>query len=101
LDIGEMVMTRESIIPEWADRKAERVLTMFSRGDTEAIDRALIHGAIAAALCEERDRWAPAATYFDRYCQDEAEDVENCVCGEQQHKDAKAFAFVIATGRPA
>lgn len=50
---------------------------------------------IARAIMAERERWKPAATYFDRYCQDEAEDVEHCVCGEQQHEDAKAFATAI------
>lgn len=88
------------IIPEWADKKAERVMNMFPLGNTDEIGRNLLHGAFAAALCEERDRWQPAATYFERYCQDEAENAENCVCGDQQHKDAKAFAFVVATTRP-
>lgn len=46
------------VIPEWADKKAERVMTMFAQGDTAAIDRALLHGAVAAALCEERERCA-------------------------------------------
>ena len=58
-------------------------------------EAALLEGAITAALVMERERWKPAATYFDRYCQDEAEDVEHCVCGEQQHEDAKAFATAI------
>jgi hypothetical protein len=43
----------------------------------------------------ERERWKPAALYFELYCQDEADDVENCVCGEQQHENAKAFAAAI------
>lgn len=51
--------------------------------------------AILAAKVEERTRWAPAQVYFERYCQDEADDVENCVCGLQQHEDAKAFAAAI------
>lgn len=49
---------------------------------------------LAIELAEERSRWAPAALYFERYCQDEADDVENCVCGLPQHEDAKAFAAV-------
>lgn len=54
-------MTGKGIIPEWADKKAERVMTMFTLGDTLAIDRALLHGAFAAALCEERERCAKIA----------------------------------------
>ena len=55
------------IIPEWADKKAERVLNMFARGDTAAIDRALLHGAFAAALCEEREACATLVEEgFDR-----------------------------------
>jgi len=86
------------IIPKWADDKAARVLTMFSQGDTVAIDRALLHGAFAAALVEERARWDAAVTYFDRYCQDEADDAENCLCGQQQHVDAKNFRDAIRAG---
>jgi hypothetical protein len=48
----------------------------------------------ARLLMAERARWQPAVTYFDRYCQDEAEDAENCVCGQQQHVDAKNFRDV-------
>lgn len=43
---------------------------------------------------EERERWKPAAVYFDRYCQDEAAELECCL-SEQQHTDAKAFAAAI------
>lgn len=50
---------------------------------------------------DERARWEPAIRYFDRYCQDEADDVENCVCGSQQHEDAKAFASAIHAARAA
>ncbi len=50
---------------------------------------------IARAIMAEREKWQAAVTYFERYCQDEAEDVEHCVCGEQQHEDAKAFAAAI------
>jgi hypothetical protein len=49
---------------------------------------------VARAILAERDRWLPAVTYFDRYCQDEADDAENCVCGQQQHVDAKNFRDV-------
>lgn len=28
--------------------------------------------------------------YFDGYMQDEADDVEHCICGEEQHEAAKA-----------
>lgn len=55
--------------------------------------------AVAArAILAERERWAPAVTYFDRYCRDEAEDIEYCVCGEQQHIDAKNFREAIRKG---
>lgn len=53
---------------------------------------------IARAILAERERWKPAAIYFDRYCQDEADDVENCVCGQQQHVDAKNFRDAIRKG---
>lgn len=56
--------------------------------------------AIARAILAERERWKPAAIYFERYCQDEADDAENCVCGEKQHEDAKAFAAAIREGSP-
>ena len=50
---------------------------------------------IARAIMAERERMMPATVYFERYCQDEADDVENCVCGLRQHEDAKAFAAAI------
>lgn len=50
------------------------------------------------AIMAERERWKPAVTYFKRYCLDEADDVENCVCGEEQHEYAKAFEAVIRAG---
>lgn len=46
------------VIPKWADDKAGEVLTIFSRGDNAYIDRALLHGAFAAALVQERERCA-------------------------------------------
>lgn len=49
------------VIPKWADDLAGHVLTMFARGDTEHIDRALLHGAFAAALVQERERCARIA----------------------------------------
>ena len=52
-------------IPKWADEKAAQVLTMFARGDTEHIDRALLHGAFAAALVQERERCAEEANGID------------------------------------
>ena len=55
----------------------------------------IIARAIMSARAEERERWKPATVYFERYCQDEADDVENCVCGLRQHEDAKAFAAAI------
>jgi hypothetical protein len=64
--------------------------------------------AIASALLaaekrgeeRERERWAPAVTYFERYCQDEADDsaVEWTGCSEEQHIDARAFAAAIRKG---
>jgi hypothetical protein len=61
---------------------------------SEIIARALMERDRAATETE-RERWKPAAVYFERYCQDEADEVENCVCGQQQHDDAKAFAAAI------
>jgi hypothetical protein len=49
----------------------------------------------AVAILAERERWQPAVTYFQHYCQDEAEDVENCVCGQEQHIAAKNFRDAI------
>lgn len=46
------------------------------------------------------DLLAAAKTYFERYCQDEAEDVEHCVCGQQQHEDAKALRAAISKADP-
>lgn len=76
------------------------VLSMrMARHMAEPMDpMAFIARAIMAATLAERERWAAAATYFDRYCQDEAEDVENCVCGRQQHEDAQAFAAIRKRG---
>ncbi len=54
-------MSGNNIIPDWADKKAERVINMFPQGDNAKIDRALLHGAFAAALCEERERCAKIA----------------------------------------
>lgn len=65
-----------------------------SRGADFQYTVMIVARAILAAKAEERNRWQPAVTYFDRYCQDEADDVENCVCGVQQHEDAKAFAAI-------
>ena len=51
---------------------------------------------VALELGEQRDRLKEAAgTYFERYCQDEADDVEHCVCGEQQHQDAIALCQAL------
>lgn len=51
---------------------------------------------VALELGAQRDRLKEAAgTYFERYCQDEADDVEHCVCGEQQHQDAIALCQAL------
>jgi hypothetical protein len=68
-----------------------------------AIDPAQAETIILAALLkakeagerQERARWQPAATYFERYALDEAEATAYCV-SEQHHEDAKAFASVVA-----
>lgn len=36
-------------------------------------------------------------TYFDKYMQDEADDAENCVCGEEQHLAALAVKKALAS----
>ena len=41
-----------------------------------------------------------ARRYYDRYAQDEAEDVEDCVCGREQHEDAKALRNALSFLRP-
>jgi hypothetical protein len=57
--------------------------------------------AAARAIQAERARWQPAVTYFQHYCQDEADDVENCVCGQEQHIAAKNFRDAIRNPSPA
>ncbi|WP_108397597.1 hypothetical protein [Devosia submarina] len=47
--------------------------------------------SLQARLLEAEKALGAAAIYYERYCQDEADDVENCVCGQQQHEDAIAF----------
>jgi hypothetical protein len=39
----------------------------------------------------ERLRWVEqtARVYFNHYLQDEADDIDNCVCGDEQHNRAK------------
>ena len=80
-------------VEEWA---WEYALRWAWKGD---LTTELIARAVMAAVAEERSRWHPAVIYFDRYCQDEADDVENCVCGPQQHEEAKAFAAIIRQGQ--
>jgi hypothetical protein len=50
---------------------------------------------IAKALMAERQRWYPAAEYFWRYCQDEAEGAEDAGCSQKQHEDALDFRIVV------
>ena len=50
---------------------------------------------IARAILAERERWKPAVEYFDRYCQDEADDDDFPERFRQQHEDAKAFKAVV------
>ena len=38
-----------------------------------------------------------ARTYYSRYAQDEASDVEHCVCGREQHEDAIALRDALLT----
>ncbi len=89
-------MTKPGDIPQWAWEKAESV---FFPSATETQERAA--RAILSAVEEENRRWEPAIRYFDRYCQDEADDVENCVCGEHQHTDAIAFRDAIRSRKEA
>lgn len=57
-----------------------------------------LHGSTALATWDNAEGLKQAAaTYFERYCQDEADDVENCVAGEQQHRDAIALRDALAT----
>lgn len=72
----------------------ERLLAE-KRALNEALTPSAGTKAASRAILAERARWKPAVTYFERYCQDEAEDAEHCVCGEQQHEDARAFAAAI------
>jgi hypothetical protein len=58
------------------------------------------HVVIARAILAERERWQPAVTYIQHYCQDEADDVENCVCGQEQHIAAKNFRDAIRNPVP-
>jgi hypothetical protein len=60
-----------------------------------------ISTSLMAARERERARWQPAVTYFEHYCQDEADDVENCVCGQEQHIAAKNFRDAIRNPSPA
>jgi len=53
---------------------------------------------VARAILAERARWQPAVDYFNTYCRDEAEDPRACVCGEEQHEAARAFASAICGG---
>ena len=81
--------------------KAERLLDGLGAFQTATREHKI--GAISQALLESHNagraemaaRMNPARIYFERYCQDEADDAENCICGEQQHEDAKAFATAI------
>lgn len=72
---------------------AERLYAKLGRGSSADVET--IRATISMLFEGEKARWEPAIRYFDRYCQDEADDVENCVCGEQQHADAKAFRDAI------
>lgn len=55
-----------------------------------------LHNLNARLIAAAPDLLEAAKTYFDGYCQDEAEDAENCVAGLQQHEAAKALAAAIA-----
>jgi len=78
------------------DAEAKRIYDALGRG--EPADVKTIKAALLAAerrgKDEERERWKPAAVYFEHYCQDEAAELECCV-SEKQHLDAKAFAAAI------
>jgi hypothetical protein len=52
------------IIPKWADEIAGHVVASFMQGGKH--DAALLHGAFAAALVQERERCAKIAVSADR-----------------------------------
>jgi hypothetical protein len=90
-----------STIPEHIEQEADAAVDEMCRLHEYAgrpawikiIARALL-AAEERGAARERAHWRPAITYFERYCQDEAEDnaVEFVGCSQQQHEDAKAFA---------
>lgn len=90
-----------SDIPEAVRAEARRAIYDTGRGMIGR-ERNYLEDRVCRALLaaekrgkeEERERWKPAAVYFDRYCQDEAAELECCL-SEQQHTDAKAFAAAI------
>ncbi len=87
-----------SEIPEDMQELIERLMGGTLNNDLAMAAAAALIAARDNLLAErqaERARWQPAVTYFERYCQDEAASVEDCVCGEAQHEDAKAFAAAI------
>lgn len=89
-------MVERAEIPEhfWdAARSLRSAVLWESNSSVEHIAQALL-AAEKRGKEEERERWKPAAVYFDRYCQDEAAELECCL-SEQQHTDAKAFAAAI------
>jgi hypothetical protein len=92
-------MVRPDGIPEdiWNEAVHVAGLIAFYATDPAKRDEAVAN-FISRAVLDERDRWLPAVTYFDHYCQDEADDVENCVCGQEQHIAAKNFRDVAHPG---
>ena len=80
-------------VPDDIEAKARELARLYGTFENRV-------AAYAAALMAERERWKPAVTYFERYCQDEAEDdgVNFTGCSEQQHADAVAFRAAIRRG---
>ena len=72
--------------PKMEERPGEKMKDVWRR---------YARDCLRAALPLERERWKPAVTYFERYCLDEADSAEDCVCGDAQHQDAKAFEAVV------
>lgn len=85
-DIPDDIMKEARKLAGWAtyERQIEAIAEALQAAEKRGEQR-------------ELERWKPAVIYFERYCQDEADDdaIEWAGCSEQQHIDAKAFAAAI------
>ena len=94
--------TAMSAIPE--DIAAEAREIADDRGSSSYLALIIARALLAAeerGAKMERARWSPAVVYFERYCQDEADDnaTEWVGCSIQQHEDAQAFAAVFRSSK--